>query len=179
MDELSGMPRAWRIFPSWQFARYLLVGGWNTAFGYFTYAALTWLLSRHVSYGYIYAAVLANLINISVAFLGYKWFVFRTKGNYLDEWMRCFFVYGTAALPSLIVLPVLVNALVFLLHVPPGSQVEHPPQFQFTMQYLQRTFLTAPYVAGAILTATTITFSFFGHKHFSFRQRKAPLEVRK
>ena len=39
---------------------------------------------------------LANLIAITVAFLGYKWFVFRTRGNYLVEWIRCFGVYGSS-----------------------------------------------------------------------------------
>jgi putative flippase GtrA len=97
-----------RWLPSWQFMRYLLVGAWNTAFGYVTYAALTWVLSRHLAYGYLYAAVFSNFIAISVAFLGYKWFVFKTHGNYLREWLRCFVVYGAAALPGLLLLPVVV-----------------------------------------------------------------------
>ena len=181
MDKISDATPGvtWRgsLLPSWQFVRYLLVGGWNTAFGYFTYVALTWLFSRHVSHGYMYAAVLSNVINISVAFLGYKWFVFRTRGNYLREWMRCFVVYGTAALPSLFVLPVLVNALVYLLHVPAGNIAGHATQFQLTSQYMRNTFWTAPYIAGAILTGTTVVFSFFGHKHFSFRVSKKPLET--
>ena len=74
-----------RWLPSWQFLRYLLVGAWNTVFGYLTYAVLTWVLSRHLAYGYLYAAVFSNVIAISVAFLGYKWFVFKTHGNYLRE----------------------------------------------------------------------------------------------
>ena len=160
-----------RWLPSWQFGRYLLVGLWNTAFGYLTYAALTWVLSRHVAYGYLYAAVLSNFIAISVAFLGYKWFVFKTRGNYLREWLRCFVVYGAAALPGLLLLPVAVNALIYFCHVSPGARVGHMAHFQFTAQYLHSTFLTAPYIGGAILTAGTVIFSFFGHRHFSFRQR--------
>ena len=160
-----------RLLPSWQFACYLLVGIWNTAFGYLLYAALTWVLSRHVAYGYLYAAVLSNFIAISVAFLGYKWFVFKTHGNYLREWLRCFVVYGAAALPSLLLLPVVVNALIYFCHVSPGAKVGHATHFQFTAQYLHNTFLTAPYIGGAILTAGPVIFSFFGHKHFSFRPR--------
>jgi putative flippase GtrA len=155
-----------------EFTRYLLIGGWNTAFGYSTYAALTWLLSRHIADGYIYAAVLSNIISISVAFLGYKWFVFRTKGNYLREWMRCFMVYGTAALPNLLLLPVVVNALIYMLHIPPGN-TGHATAFQLSLAYMNATFVTAPYIGGAILTATTVLFSFFGHKYFSFRRRTA------
>jgi len=160
-----------RWLPSWQFGRYLLVGVWNTAFGYLTYAALTWVLSRHVAYGYLYAAVLSNLIAISVAFLGYKWFVFKTRGNYLREWMRCFVVYGAAALPGLLLLPMVVSALVYFCHISPGAGVGHVAHFQFTAEYMRITFLTAPYIGGAILTAGTVIFSFFGHRHFTFRPR--------
>lgn len=173
--ELSNAPRTFRFLPSWQFVQYLLVGGWNTAFGYFTYAALTWLLSRRLAHAYMYAAVIGNFINITVAFLGYKWFVFKTRGNYLKEWLRCFVVYGTAALPGLLLLPILVSALVYVLHVPTGATTGHATQFQFTANYLRSTFVTAPYIAGAMLTATTVVFSFFGHKHFSFRQSKDPV----
>jgi len=155
-----------------QFVRYLLVGGWNTAFSYVTYAAFTWMLSRHLSHGYIYAAFCSLLVNITVAFLGYKWFVFRTAGNYFREWVRCLVVYGTAALPNLMLLPVIVNALVYLLHVPPGGKADHAAHFQLSAQYLSGTFLTAPYLGGAILTLTTVLMSFFGHKHFSFRPVK-------
>ena len=160
-----------RWLPSWQFTRYLLVGAWNTAFGYTTYAVLTWVLSRHVAYSYMYAAVFSNLINITVAFLGYKWIVFKTHGNYLREWLRCFVVYGAAALPGLFLLPFVVNALIFFCHVAPGARVDHTAHFQFTAQYLHSTFLTAPYIGGAILTTGTVIFSFFGHRHFSFRPR--------
>ena len=162
-----------RHVPPGQFLRYIAVGGWNTAFGYVVYAALTWLLSRHIAHGYIYAAILSNIISISVAFLGYKWFVFRTKGNYLREWMRCFMVYGAAALPNLLLLPVVVNALIYMLHISPGN-TGHAASFQFSLSYMRVTFFTAPYIGGAILTATTVLFSFFGHKHFSFRQRTSP-----
>jgi putative flippase GtrA len=158
-----------RWLPSWQFLRYLLVGVWNTAFGYLTYATLTWVLSRHVAFGYLYAAVLSNFIAISVAFLGYKWFVFTTQGNYLREWLRCFVVYGAAALPGLLLLPMVVNALIYFCHISPGARVGHATHFQFTAQYLHSTFLTAPYIGGAILTTGTVIFSFFGHRHFSFQ----------
>lgn len=156
--------------PSGQFIRYLLVGGWNTAFGYATYAVLTWVFSRHVAHGYMYAAVLGSLVTISVAFFGYKWFVFKTKGNYLREWLRCFMVYGAASLPNLLLLPVVVNVLIYFCRVSPGAKADHTARFQFTAEYMSSTFLTAPYIGGVILTAGTVIFSFFGHRHFSFRQ---------
>ena len=132
-----------------QFVRYIVVGGFNTVFGYGLFALLTWSFKGLGSYNYMYAAVLANVIAISVAFLGYKWFVFRTHGNYLIEWIRCFGVYGSSMLIGLAGLPILVP---ILRHV-----LRRPEQ--------------APYIAGALLMIVTVLFSFFGHKNFSFRQK--------
>jgi putative flippase GtrA len=97
----------------------------------------------------MYAAVLANFIAISVAFLGYKWFVFRTRGNYLREWIRCFGVYGGSAIISLGGLPILVEVLRYRLRKPEQ----------------------APYIAAAIMAMVAVSFSFLGHKNFSFRQK--------
>jgi len=133
-----------------QFVRYIVVGGFNTVFGYGIFALLTWLFRGLGSYNYMYAAVLANVIAISVAFLGYKWFVFRTRGNYLIEWIRCFGVYGSSALIGLAGLPILVPILRHVLHRPEK----------------------APYIAGALLMIVTVLFSFFGHKNFSFKQKQ-------
>ncbi len=139
-----------------QFVRYIVVGGFNTVFGYCAFALLTWSFRRLGSYSYMYAAVLANFIAISVAFLGYKWFVFRTRGNYLIEWIRCFGVYGTSALIGLAGLPILVTILRHVLH--------RPEQ--------------APYIAGALLMIVTVVFSFLGHKNFSFRQKHVEEDVK-
>lgn len=132
-----------------QFVRYILVGTLNTSFGYGLFALLNWLFRSLGSYSYMYAAVLANVIAITVAFLGYKWLVFRTKGNYLREWFRCFGVYGSSVLIGLAGLPILVPLL---------------------RPHLQEPSL-ASYIAAAIMTVVTVIFSFAGHKSFSFRQQ--------
>lgn len=132
-----------------QFIRYLLVGGFNTAFGYGLFALLNWLFTGRLgAYSYMYATFLASLIGVTASFLGYKWFVFRTRGNYFIEWIRCVGVYGTSMLTSLIGMPILV------------------PILQAHMQHRER----ATYLAGAIMTGVTVVFSFFGHKNVSFRQ---------
>src|SRR5208282_6169813 len=94
--------------PPGQFGRYLLVGLWNTLFGYGTFALLTAVLTPIVPYSYMWASLLSSLLNVTVAYLGYKWFVFKTKGNYLREWLRCVAVYSTGIAFGLIALPVLV-----------------------------------------------------------------------
>jgi putative flippase GtrA len=133
--------------PSGQFLRYLVVGAWNTLFGYSTYALFTALLMPRVRFGYILASVFSSLINITVAYFGYKLFVFKTKGNYLVEWFRCILVYGGGMLPGLVLLPLLVEGLHYGFH-------------------LER---SAPYIGGAILMGFGVIYSFFGHKHFTFR----------
>jgi putative flippase GtrA len=131
-----------------QFARYVLVGGFNTVFGYGLFAFLNWSFADLGTYSYMYASFLAGIISISMAFLGYKWFVFRTRGNYLREWIRCIGVYGSSMVIGLIGMPILVPVL---------------------RAHMRRPEL-ASYVAGAIMTGVTILFSFFGHKNVSFRQ---------
>lgn len=136
-------------FPPGQFLRYLVVGAWNTLFGYSLYAALTALLTPLIPYSYMVASVLANVVSITVAFLGYKWFVFKTKGNYLREWTRCVVVYSGAIAVGLLLLPILV------------AMVRHYTRYQ----------RQAPYIAGAMLTGVSVAFSFVGHRKFSFRPR--------
>ena len=87
------------------------------------------------------------MIAITVAFLGYKWIVFRTRGNYLIEWIRCVGVYGSTGLIG-------VAGLVIL--VPLFSHYLRNPQY-------------APYIVGAIMTAVGAVISFHGHKKVSFR----------
>jgi putative flippase GtrA len=141
-----------RHVPAGQALRYLAVGAWNTLFGYGCYALLTYLLTGILPYAYMAAAVLSTVVNITVAYLGYKVFVFKTKGNYLREYLRWYVVYGTTTLVNLALLPLLVAALdVFV----------RPQSY-------------APYVAGAILTVGTVVASFFGHKRYSFAPKGVP-----
>jgi len=132
--------------PPGQFGRYLLIGVWNTAFGYATYALFTMLLMPVVPHGYILASVLSSLLNITIAFFGYKWFVFKTKGHYRREWARCVAVYSSAIALSVVLLPVIVLAI---------------RRWTGTAR--------APYIAGAILMAISALYSFLGHKKFSFK----------
>lgn len=143
------MAKLTRHAPPGQFARYLLVGLWNTVFGYGTFALFTAVLNPIVSHSYIWASLLSSLLNITVAYLGYKWFVFRTKGNYLREWIRCVGVYSGGIAFTLVALPVLVVIIRRETH-----------------------FLgEAPYIAGAVLMVVVVLYSYIAHKNFSFRSQ--------
>ena len=129
-----------------QLIRYLLVGVCNTVFGYGCYALFTVLLSPLIPYGYVLACVLANLLSITFAFLGYKWLVFKTEGDYFKEWVRCLGVYAGSMVLSAAALPFVVVV------VRRQTGRDH----------------SAPYIAGAIVLTLSILFSFFGHRHLSF-----------
>ena len=139
-------------FPPGQFGRYLLAGTFNTAFGYCSYVALTALLTDKIPFAYIVAYLTSSLLNITVAFLAYKWFVFRTRGNYVREWLRAFAVYSGSLLLGFILLPAVVEAV---RRVTGNSRV-------------------APYAGGALLTALGLIYSFVAHRKFTFRSRPAP-----
>ncbi|HEY1580734.1 MAG TPA: GtrA family protein [Terracidiphilus sp.] len=132
-----------------QFMRYSVVGVFNTLFGYLVFALFNLLMVGLGRYSYLLASISSSVVTISVAFFLYKWFVFRTRGNYLIELIRCFGIYGTSVLIGLAGLAILVPFLQHHLKRP-----EH-----------------AAYFAGAIMTGLTVLFSFLGHKNISFRQR--------
>jgi len=154
-DVITQIRRLNRNLIADEFLRYLAIGIWNTGFGYISFILLTWLFihvtpskpALMASFAYITAAFL----NITVSFLGYKWFVFRTKGNYLLEYSRSFGVY----LPTLILGGLTIGPLTTFLR-----NLKSVEQF-------------APYLAGAILSVITVVVSFFGHRHLSFRKGSA------
>jgi putative flippase GtrA len=145
--QMGLLGRITRHIPPEQFGRYILVGVWNTLFGYAMYAAFTALLTPHVPYAYIFASLLGSLLSISVAFFGYKWFIFKTKGNYLREWARCVMVYSGGIVIGILLLPVFVYV------------VRHSTRFD----------AAAPYIAGAVLMGLNGVGGFLGHKRFSFQ----------
>lgn len=136
-----------RHIPPGQLGRYLLVGVWNTAFAYGTFVLFTALLDRYMPASYMAASLLSSLLNITVSFLGYKWFVFKTKGNYLKEWVRCVTVYSGSIVLGLALLPPAV----------------------FLVSYLTGNPGTAPYIAGALVLGVQVVLSFLGHRTFSFK----------
>ena len=81
-------------------------------------------------------------------FSGYKHFVFRTKGNYLKEYIRCFAVYGVSTPAELLILPAATKL------------------FQLT----SLTHGRAPYLAGVASAVVIASYSYFAHKKFSFKR---------
>lgn len=170
------------LFPGGQFVRYLCVGAFNTLFGYLSFAVILTLLNvalpaRLLYLTVILASILSTPLNITIAYFGYKFIVFRTKGNYLGEWLKCFAVYGTGMIPGLVALSALTRLLQSIIHghaaslrVLLGAVEGHlsgsPLMF---LRHIATGKAMAGYLAGAIVIAVSTIYSFIAHKKVTFR----------
>jgi len=179
------LQRIVHLFPGGQFVRYLCVGVFNTLFGYFSFAVILTLLNAILPARLLYLTViLASMLpvplNITVAYLSYKFFVFRTKGNYLGEWLKCFAVYGSGMIPGLVALSALTRFLQSMIH-------RHASSLHALLSALERHLSGHPlallqriatgramagYLAGALVIGVSTIYSFVGHKTITFRPRK-------
>jgi putative flippase GtrA len=147
---IGSITRLWRD----QRVRFLVVGAFNTAISipvswsiFFFLAKLLHLDQRLIAE---ITTVIATILNITIAFVGYKFVVFRTRGNYLPEYLRFYIVYAIPTICGLVLLPVLMTVL------------QH--------RFGNYTF----YIAQGFLTAVTIIISYVGHKRITFRQTNVP-----
>jgi putative flippase GtrA len=170
------------LFPAGQFVRYLCIGAFNTLFGYISFVVVLTLLNAALPARLLYltvilASILTTPLNITVAYFGYKFLVFRTKGNYLGEWLKCFVVYGTGMIPGLVALSALTRFLQSMmhrhtasLHVLLSAAERHlsgrPLLF---LQHIATGKAMAGYIAGAVVIALSTIYSFVGHRKVTFR----------
>ena len=117
--------------------RYLLAGGWNTLFGYGI--GVGFLYAFHGRLNAAEIGIACNVLGISMSFLTYKLFVFRTKGNWIKEYLRCYLVYGGAGLIGTGLLWLFVD----FVHL-------------------------AYWLAQALVIILTVIVSYFGHAKFTF-----------
>lgn len=105
--------------------RFLIVGGWNTVFGYLCFYVLYHLTADHLHYLVITA--LAHFINIIQAYVMHRGLVFRSAARIVDEFLRfnasyvATFVFGLLAMFLLVdgfgISPLLAQAIVILINV--------------------------------------------------------------
>jgi putative flippase GtrA len=88
---------------------YLVVGGWNTVFGYGVWAVLQYLLGSYVHY--LVVVVLSWPLAVLNAYLGYRLLVFHSHGPLLTELPRFSLVYLATLIANLALLPIALNAL--------------------------------------------------------------------
>jgi putative flippase GtrA len=120
-------------------ARYLVTGGVNTLLSYAVGASLFYILIDKIHYMII--MVIGTVVNITISYFNYKLIVFKTKGNYIREYLRFYVVYSVPIGFSFIAFPICYQGL--------GMN---------------------PYLAQALIMAVTVVVSYIGHKKISFRQ---------
>ena len=87
--------------------RFLLVGAFNTAFGFALFAVLLHLAGDRVHY--LVVLCFAMVIAVLVAFTAYRLFVFKVRGNVLRDLARFSLVYVGVLAGNAIALPLLVE----------------------------------------------------------------------
>ncbi len=89
--------------------RYVIAGVWNTFFGYILGLVLYYGSGGQINV--VAVGVTGNIISISMAFIIYKLYVFRTKGNWLKEYFRAFLVYGLSGIMGVGLLSLFVDGV--------------------------------------------------------------------
>lgn len=89
-------------------ARFVLAGGFNTAFGLAVYPLLMWTFG-HKGLNYMVALPIAQVASLCVAYMTQKTLVFRTKGNYFTEFIKFSAFYMGNFFIVAIILPILVE----------------------------------------------------------------------
>ena len=122
---------------------YLVVGGWNTLFGYGVFALLYHLLHDVAGVpripGSMVALVVGSVIGIANNYVLYRTIVFRSHGAVRRELPRFLVVYLVALAINLAVLPVALHELPFNV-----------------------------YAIQAVYTVAVVVASYLANKHFSF-----------
>jgi putative flippase GtrA len=118
--------------------RYLLAGAWNTAFGYGVGIGFYLLLSDRFHTAII--ALLVNVVAITMSFVSYKIYVFKTSGNWAGEYLRAWVVYSNIALLGIGLLWIFVDIM------------------QINI-----------WLAQALSILSAVVISYFGHKKFTFK----------
>lgn len=110
--------------------RYVVIGGWNTAFGLATFTVLFRIFGGRVGYGWILLA--AQVIATVQAHFAQRRLVWRSRGAYVPELARFSVVYAVSYFVNL-------AALVFLVEVVGWPVL--PSQFAVTLLIVVMTFL--------------------------------------
>ena len=124
---------------------FLVVGVINTIVGYLCFAAFLWLVGQR---RYLAALACAHVVSVLIAFVLYRFVVFRVRGHVLADLWRFETVYLSALAVNFVLLPLLVE--IALLPV---------------------------LLAQALIVLVTSLMSWVGHQHYSFRRPSSSEEL--
>ena len=119
--------------------RYVLVGIWNTLFGYGFFALLEITAGDVIPY--MLVLLVSQAVATLVAYILYRYLVFKVRGHFWRDLGRFLVVYAAAFVVNLAVLPIFVTGL--------GWNV---------------------LASQALVVGGTVIATFFGNRHFAFRR---------
>jgi len=131
-----------KVIFSNQKIRFIIIGCYNTLFSILCYWFLYKILHKYLNY--ILIAILNHLICVTSAFLCYKFFVFYSRGNFFNEYIKTHISY---------ILALCINVCGLFLFV--------------------KLLNLYPVIANFILSIIIAFFSYFLHKHFSFKNKNS------
>jgi putative flippase GtrA len=97
-----------KLWSNSQKFRFLVLGAWNTLFGYAAFAVGYLLLNRWLQY--IVIAVLAHAVAVTQSFLTHKFLVFQSAGPWPAEFLRFNLTHAGTFAAGLAGLVILVDA---------------------------------------------------------------------
>jgi putative flippase GtrA len=121
--------------------RFLLVGGYNTAFGYLVFSGLYLIFGRWIHY--LVIGLLAYIVSLISAFVGYRFLVFQSTA----PWRKNFVRFNSAQLIAMGCGMAGLYVLVEFIHLSPISS------------------------QGLVILASSVL-TYLLHRFFSFRDRK-------
>lgn len=121
--------------------KYVAVGAWNTVFGYLAFIAL-YLGLTPSGVHYLIVLVLSQIVGLTNAYVCYKVFVFKTRGNVLKEYLRFYVVYGSTFVINIALITLFIE--VFRLNA---------------------------ILSQGVISGLVVVISYFAHSNFSFREK--------
>jgi putative flippase GtrA len=120
---------------------YIIAGIWNTIFSYLIFIAL-YYCNKTYKLHIIIILICSQIISLTQAYVIYKFFVFKTKGDFVREYFRFYLVYGFSFIINIILIYIFVNIL-----------------------------LLNPILSQGVIALIVVIISYLGHTNFSFMEK--------
>jgi len=118
--------------------KYVIVGTWNTLFSYLTFIIL-YFFAKPYNLHIILILICSQIVGLTHAYIMYKLFVFKTKGNCVHEYLRFYLVYGFSFVVNLILIYLFVDVMKF-----------------------------NPILSQGVIASIVVILGYLGHNNFSF-----------
>ena len=107
MEVLKSLYNSWCKIPDK--LRFLFIGGVNAGISYIIVAFAVWILGEQ---HYQACVILQWTLSSVFSYFNQKFFVFCTKGNYLNEYLKCCSTWAVSYIVNVIILELLVKFVV-------------------------------------------------------------------